>query len=313
MSRHSASRFYIDRGHWQGIAGARWPHFKRECMMLKSKLPLTAMALIASLGFAAPVAAGEGDASSSEDAAAREPGPICTDRPTKSNAACTVPEGMVQVEADLFSWTRIATGPARADVLVYSNPTLKYGLGPDSDIQLNFAPLVEVRTRAGGQTVSQTGAGDLTVRFKQRLTGPDSRVQVALLPFVKAPTAETGIGNGEWEGGLLVPVQLPAGKATLTLVPQLNLLADAFAPDDRHLEFQGIVNLAYPLAPRTTMAVELWTSQNWDPAGTVRQYSADAALSYLLNDALQIDIGGNFGLNQATPDIQVYAGISTRF
>jgi hypothetical protein len=259
------------------------------------------------------VAAGEGDASSSEDAAAREPGPICTDRPTKSNAACTVPEGMVQVEADLFSWTRIATGPARADVLVYSNPTLKYGLGPDSDIQLNFAPLVEVRTRAGGQTVSQTGVGDLTVRFKQRLTGPDSRVQVALLPFVKAPTAETGIGNGEWEGGLLVPVQLPAGKATLTLVPQLNLLADAFAPDDRHLEFQGVVNLAYPLAPRTTMAVELWTSQNWDPAGTVRQYSADAALSYLLNDALQIDIGGNFGLNQATPDIQVYAGISTRF
>lgn len=242
-----------------------------------------------------------------------DPGPICTDRPTKSNAACTVPEGMVQVEADLFSWTRLAAGPARTDVLVYTNPVVKYGLGPNSDIQLNIAPLVEVRTRADGQTISQRGVGDLTLRFKQRLTGPNSRVQVALLPFVKAPTAERGIGNGEWEGGVIVPVQVPVGKATLTLVPQVNLLAVALSPDDRHLEFQGVVNLAYPVAPRTTMAVELWTSQNWDPAGTVRQYSADAALSYLLNDELQLDIGGNFGLNRATPDVQLYVGVSARF
>ena len=242
-----------------------------------------------------------------------DPGFICTDRPTKSNAACTVPEGVVQVEADLFSWTRLAAGPASTDVFVYTNPVVKYGLGPNSDIQLNIAPLVEVRTRADGQTVSQRGMGDLTMRFKQRLTGPDSSLQIALLPFVKAPTAQQGIGNGEWEGGLIVPVQMPLGPATLTMVPQLNLLADALAPDNRHLEFQGVINLAVPIAPRTTLAGELWTSQNWDPAGTVRQYSADAALSYLLNDELQLDLGGNFGLNRATPDVQLYVGVSARF
>jgi|JI7StandDraft_1071085.scaffolds.fasta_scaffold25697_3 hypothetical protein len=242
-----------------------------------------------------------------------DPGPICTDRPTKSNAACTVPEGMVQVEADLFSWTRITTGPARTDVLVYTNPVVKYGLGPNSDIQLNVAPLVEVRSRTGGQTASQTGVGDLALRFKQRLTGPDDSVQIALLPFVKAPTAQQGIGNGEWEGGLIVPVQMPIGPATLTLVPQLNLLADALAPDNRHIEFQGVVNVAYPIAARTTLAVELWTSQNWDPAGTVQQYSADAAVSYLLGDELQLDLSGNFGLNRATPDVQLYVGVSARF
>jgi hypothetical protein len=106
---------------------------------------------------------------------------------------------------------------------------------------------------------------------------------------------------------------MPMGAATLTLVPQFALLSSSLEPDERHVEFQGIVNLAYPLSTRTTMAVELWTSQNWDQAGTVRQYSADAAISHLLNDALQIDIGSNFGLNQATPDLQVYAGISARF
>ena len=280
-------------------------------LALRIGLPAAAVAGIPGVLLAQTSDTDTGAAVSTDDS--RNPGPICTDRPTKSNAPCTVPEGMVQVEADLFSWTRIATGPARADVLVYTNPVVKYGLGSNSDIQLNFAPLIKVRTRAGGQTVSQIGVGDLTVRFKQRLTGPDSRVQVALLPFVKAPTAERGIGNGEWEGGVIVPVQVPVGTATLTLVPQLNMLADALAPEDRHFEFQGVANLAYPIAARTTLAVELWTSQNWDPAGTLRQYSADTAVSYLLNDALQLDVGGNFGLNRATPDVQVYIGVSARF
>ncbi|MBC2668491.1 transporter [Novosphingobium piscinae] len=242
-----------------------------------------------------------------------DPGPICTDRPTKSNVTCTVPQGAVQVEADVFSWTRLAATPARTDVLVYTNPTVKYGLGDNSDIQLNIAPLVEVRTRVGEQTVNQRGVGDLTIRFKQRLTGPDDAVQVTLLPFVKAPTAERGIGNEQWEGGLIVPVQLEIGPAMLTLVPQVNLLAGALAPQRRHLEFQGLANLAVPIAPRTTLAGEVWTSQNWDPAGTLRQYSADAALSYLLHDELQLDLGGNFGLNRATPDVQVYLGLSARF
>lgn len=91
------------------------------------------------------------------------------------------------------------------------------------------------------------------------------------------------------------------------------LLADSLEPEDRHVEFQGLFNLAFPLAPRTTMAVELWTAQNWDPSGMVRQYSADAAISHLLNNNLQIDFGGNLGLNQATPDVQLYAGVSARF
>ncbi|OYW48149.1 MAG: hypothetical protein B7Y36_15210 [Novosphingobium sp. 28-62-57] len=262
---------------------------------------------------AAPAQAQEIANQSSNAQTTPDPGPICTDRPTKSNAACTVPEGRVQVEADLFSWSRISSGPARTDAFAYANPTVKYGLGRNSDIQINLAPLVNVRTRAGGQTLSQTGVGDLTVRFKQRLSGPDAAAQIAVIPFLKAPTAEAGIGNGQWEGGLIVPVQAPVGKATLSLVPQLNLLANALAPDDRHVEFQGVVNLAFPVSPRTTMAVELWTSQNWDPAGTVRQYSADAAVSYLLDDDLQLDIGANLGLNQATPDVQIYAGISVRF
>lgn len=242
-----------------------------------------------------------------------DPAPICTDRPTKSTFACTVPKGMIQIESDVILWSRADTGGQRSDVLLYTNPTVKFGLTGSSDIQFNLAPLVEARSRIAGQTVTQRGVGDLTVRFKQRLTGPGDLVQIAVVPFVKVPTAARGIGNREWEGGVATSVQVPVGAATLTMVPQFALLADSLEPADRHVEFQGLVNLAYPLAPRTTIAVEVWTAQNWDPSGTVRQYSADAAISYLLNNDLQFDVGGNFGLNRATPDLQLYAGISARF
>lgn len=112
---------------------------------------------------------------------------------------------------------------------------------------------------------------------------------------------------------MIVPVQMPVSGVTVSLVPQLNLLADTLTPADRHIEFQGVVNLTMPIAPRITLAGELWTSQNCDPSGTVRQFSADPGLSCLLSDELQLDIGGNFGLNQTTPGVKVHAGVSARF
>ncbi|HST37054.1 MAG TPA: transporter [Allosphingosinicella sp.] len=238
---------------------------------------------------------------------------LCTDRPTKSNFACTVPQGMVQIETDLFSLTRTEAGGARADLYLYTNPTLKYGLTDQSDLELNIAPLVELRTRVGAIRTSQTSIGDLYLRYKHRFTNPASRVQVAAIPYVKVPLAERGIGNREWEGGLIVPVNISLAPVTLTVVPSLDVLADALDPGDRHVQLTGLVNVGVPLSPQVTLYGELWTAQNFDPAGTVRQYSADAAITWLVSPNLQLDVGGNFGLNQATPDVQLYAGLSTRF
>ena len=245
-------------------------------------------------------------------AQADEP-PICTDRPTKANSVCTVPAGRVQVESDLGSWTATRAPGVRTDVIVPVAPVVKFGLGPATDIQLGLAPFVTVRTRTSAGVDRVSGAGDLTVRVKQRLTAADAPVQLALLPFVKAPTARRGIGNREWEGGMSVPVQFsgPAGIA-VTLGPELDVLADADGRG-RHLQTVGLVNLSRQVLPRFTVAAELWGAWNQDPAGTVRQYSADAAFIYLLAPNLQLDAGGNFGLNRATPDAQLYLGVSARF
>lgn len=136
---------------------------------------------------------------------------------------------------------------------------------------------------------------------------------VALLPFVKAPTARTGLGNDEWEGDVALPINVALPNSfSLTFGPELDWLADSDG-GGKHVAIVNVINLAHPLTPKVSMAVELWSSINRDPARTVEQYSADIAATYLLNPLLQLDVGANFGLNDRTPDRQVYVGLSHRF
>src|SRR3954452_3321292 len=137
------------------------------------RLKLTALAAALAVACTPACAAGAGGGGDDE---------ICTDRPGKGNNACTVPAGKIQLESDLINWTRDDQGGVRTDTILYTSPTLKLGLTDSADLQLNIAPYEEVRTRAGGTTDRVGGAGDLFVRFKQRLTASSAGTQVALFP-----------------------------------------------------------------------------------------------------------------------------------
>ena len=237
---------------------------------------------------------------------------ICTDRPGKGNNACTVPKGAVQLETDLLSWMRMDAKGTRTDTILYTNPTLKFGLSDSADIQINIAPYEEVRTRIGGVTDRVGGIGDLFVRFKQRLTDPNAKTQVALFPFVKLPTARRALGNGAVEGGLAVPVNIDLGQdLSLGISPEADLLLDEDG-SDRHVAVMNAVNLGKTIG-KVTVAAELWGQEDFDPAGTTEQVSADVMATWMPRPKLQFDVGANFGLNRDTPDVQVYAGVSTRF
>ena len=270
---------------------------------------------VAFLAAVLPVAPAVGQTIADTPAAASSdaPAPLCTDRPSRANAACTVPSGAVQVEADAINWTRFSSGGVDVDTILYTNPTVKYGLGGATDIEVNIAPYETVHVSGQGLRDTLGGVGDLYVRLKQQLTTPGAKTQIAILPFVKAPTARLGLGNRRWEGGVALPIifTLPSGF-TLNLGPEVDVLADG----DRHghhANLVGIVNLSHAVGGKGTLYGEFFSAHNIDPAGTVHQYSADVAYAYLISPRLQIDLGGNFGLNRFTPQTQVYAGISTRF
>ncbi len=242
-----------------------------------------------------------------------DPPALCTDRPTKATAACTVPSGMIQIESDLANWTHNRDAGERTDTWLYTNPLIKYGLGESTDIEAGIAPYVTLRTRDSSGVSRAHGIGDLTLRVKQRLTPSDAKALFAIEPFVKIPTAKVPIGNGKVEGGLIATgvMALPAGLS-MTASPEIDVLADGDG-QGRHVQLVGVINVGKSLSPKLTVYGELWTARNLDPGGHVSQVSADVAAALLVAKALQFDAGANIGLNRATPDIQAYVGISTRF
>jgi hypothetical protein len=240
--------------------------------------------------------------------------PICTDRPTKSNVPCTVDAGSVQYEADLANATFSDQDGVKTDTWLLFNPTLKYGLTPTLDVEANIAAdeVVQTQGPSGGHT--ESGVGDLYLRLKYAFLDVDKGALTAsIIPYLKAPTARVGLGDGAVEEGAIMPVSYKLTSAlTLTTAPEVDVLRDAQG-EGRHVNTAQLVNLALSLPGAVTLYGELWGDWNLDPAGEVSQVSADAAAAWAVTPRLQLDAGANFGLNRATPGVQVYVGISQKF
>jgi len=234
--------------------------------------------------------------------------PICADRPAKANAVCTVPAGDWQVEIGAVDWVRIREEGETAKALTLGSSLFKYGIDERSDVELSVTPYV--RVKGGGETVD--GFGDMTVRYKRRLTAASAPVQVDALPFVKLPTAGHSIGDGKVEGGLAVPVSYSlGGPVSATLGPEVDAIADIDG-HGYHPVLVNVINMTASVTNRLAITGELWSSFNFDPAETITQASADAAVAYAVLKDMQVDAGANFGLTRETPDVEIYFGISIR-
>jgi hypothetical protein len=253
-------------------------------------------------------------AASSASAAAAADEPICADRPGKANPSCTVPPGMVQVETAAAGWSRDGGGDSRSEELDIGATAVKFGLGDRLHLEIDVAPFVEVRSRDGALRNRRSGFGDSGIALKYRLTSNSAPVQAALYPFAKFPTARHGLGNGRLEGGMALLVDGSFGTSAVgwNVAPQVDLIADGDG-SGYHLGSTQAVSIGAPLGRRFTISGDLWGSWNFDPAGTVRQYSADAAAALLVRDDLQLDAGVNVGLNREAADIEIYSGIALRF
>ncbi len=283
---------------------------------LAARAQTTTSADVPAQGQTAPSSETRGPANAPSTAQAPTELPaICTDRPTKSNFACTVDQGHFQYEADLLNGSFLRFGGVTTDTYLATNPTLKYGVSKTIDIEVNIAPYEVVHTHDKfGSTNTISGVGDLYLRLKwNAYNSTDGKLSLSVLPYIKAPTARLGIGNEAVEGGMIFPINYKlTDKITLTTVPEFDAYKDSNG-DSRHLNTAQLINVGYSLPHDVTVYGELWGDWNVDPVRTIRQYSADAAVAWSLTKYLQVDAGLNFGLNRYTPGVQAYFGISQKF
>ena len=244
--------------------------------------------------------------------------PLCTDRPTKSTAPCTVDAGHFQLETDLFNLTVDHTGGGDVKTYLFTNPTLKYGLTATLDAEINMVPFAVVTARdpQTGTTSRTSGAGDMFLKLKWNLLGnAGGSVGFGLSPYVKLPTASGGVGNGAVETGLIAPVNvnLP-NNWSVTLDPEFDLLKNA-GDAGRHVNLAGLISVSRGVSKTLTLSAEVWADRNAEPQGATTQVSADLGAAFIPAKApnLQFDGGVNFGLNRNTPGAQIYLGVSRRF
>lgn len=237
---------------------------------------------------------------------------ICPDRPAKGSAPCTVDAGHWQLEVDLADVTRDNQPGLRTTTSLIASPQLKYGLTDSLDLEAAISPYVRQSSRPGG---AASGVGDLYLKAKANLTGNGDGWNVALIPYLKAPTAKHDIGNGAWEGGVLIPFAGPLpGGWSLDVTPEVDALENQSGAG-RHTAVSGSVGLTHALGGGVSATGELWAAKDYDPSGHSRQASGDLALAWVPKNRpnLQWDLGVNLGLNHQTPDVQAYLGVARRF
>ncbi|MHA3771231.1 transporter [Verrucomicrobiota bacterium sgz303538] len=252
--------------------------------------------------------------SASASASANSVRPFYTDRPDTTESAYTVPAGMFQVEATLFSYARDTFEGERTETFTWGGLNLKYGLARNTDLQLLFDLYTEERVTSGSSHDSTGAFSDITLRLKQNILGNDTEgLAVALMPYVKTPTG-TALSNDEWEGGLIVPFGLEAVKDVLTVNWMLE--GDVVYNEDKlSHEFVLVhsISLAWSLQKLGLENAGVFTEYVGEVgAGPYRAY-ANTGVTYLVAKNVQLDAAVNFGLTEESTDFTCFTGISFRF
>jgi hypothetical protein len=235
---------------------------------------------------------------------------FCAERPGKATPPCILDAGRLQLEVGLADGAFERSHGAHEDIYSLGASELRFGLTRRVEVEAGWAPLIVDHVRGAGRT---TGVGDAMLGLRGALTDPDKDgLAVSAQGFVTLPTATRGLGAGGWTGGVRLPVSAPLGKAAdLGLTPEVDVVRDGDG-HGAHAAFQGTVALGHSFGD-TALGVELWGQEDEDPAGHTWESSFDLTAAHMIGKDAQLDAGVNLGLNRATPDVEVYAGIARRF
>lgn len=237
--------------------------------------------------------------------------PMSTDRPDTTESAYTVDAGHFQFEGSFISYTHDNDG---ADVDAYSimPMNLKIGLLNNVDLQLVINPFDKVRTHDAGNVEQLDGFGDMQLRLKINLWGNDSGdTALAIMPFIKFPTAQDDLGNDHVEGGIIIPlaISLPHDFG-LGLMAEIDVVRDA--EDDHYgVEFVHTATISHEIVGPLSGFIEYAGIAPIDTGSTYLAYF-DMGLTYEVSPNMVLDCGVNIGLSEAAEDFTFFAGMSFR-
>lgn len=239
--------------------------------------------------------------------------PFSSSRPGSTVPTTTIDAGRFQFETQIATYTVQEANSEKATQTAYPIPSVRYGLTQSSEVLVAFAPHVQNEFHAPGMPTEKiSGMGDTVLVYKYNLRGNDGEAfGMAIMPMLKAPTNTGGIGNNKWEPSMAVPLAWSVESGwTFLILPQVDLRKNA---DDSgmHVEYNYPLNISRNIAGPVDGFADLVMHTSNDRAFPMTSYWGTGLM---LRDGAnaQYDIGCNFGLNQDTPDFNIYLGWSFR-
>ncbi|MGC4072670.1 MAG: transporter [Nibricoccus sp.] len=241
---------------------------------------------------------------------------MSTDRPDATESPFTVDAGHYQMESDLIARTRDHDKSDGADTVttawMFTAVNFKVGLTNRIDLQAVVEPYTKIETedRIASTDDKLSGFGDITTRLKINLWGNDEGDTAgALMPFVKWPTAAEGLGNDKVEGGLIFPVAFTLSSGwSLGVMTEVDFVRNE-ANDGYATDWVNTATISHDIAGDVVGYLEL-TSTLTKGADLA---TFNCGITYGLNKNLQLDLGANIGLTDASEDVVVFLGLSVRY
>jgi hypothetical protein len=246
------------------------------------------------------------------DALLRE---MATDRPDKTESAYTVDAGHYQIEMDLLAYTYDRSDDETVETLNIAAINLKVGVLNHVDLQIivESSNIQRVKDPGAGTSSRVSGFGDLLLRSKINLWGNDGGPSaLSVMPFVKLPTNQRGLGNDAVEGGVILPfaMDLPA-EWGLGAQVEVDHVRDS-NNSGYHQEYGSTITMTHDIVGKLGGYVELYSNVSTElEADWIATF--DFGFTYALSRDIQLDAGMNIGLTDAADDFNPFVGLSLRY
>lgn len=228
----------------------------------------------------------------------------CPTRPSLGQSACTIEAGHFAIETALSDWERSSD----SDTVIFGDTLFRLGLTDRSELQVDWTPLGIARDRPNGRNVARVG--DLEIGSRIALRNPDGKgLSYGLQPSVIVPVGRSPIGSGGWGAAMVAPVSYDlSDRINLQFSPEL-----AWLPREEGRGNAVVATGTLGLGVMLGKACQLTTEVQWQRGDHRTEQRLALAVAWQLSDDFFIDTGGVAGLNDDTPELRLYSGLSRRF
>lgn len=233
------------------------------------------------------------------------------DRPDKTEGPYTVDAGHFQYEADLMHYAvhRDEDGTL-TQIWAFNTMNLKVGLTNRMDFQV-IVPTYNTLSISHAPW-GYHGYSDTYLRLKYNVFGNEGgAIAFGVMPYIKIPTAEDGLGNKRTDGGIIFPFSLSLPENWTSGFMFVYSKARNDANENYHSELISSWTLHHPIPVRMDGFVEIF-SRSSNESGSSWVATFDVGFVYPLASNVKVDSGIYFGLTPAADDYSPFVGLSFR-